>query len=434
MTKFRQQLKSTWLPCLAYGLGVGAFVGVVVVLFKLAAEWIIEKSAHLYQLVRDNPIWAVVLFVALVGIATATYFVQRWCKETKGGGIPRAEGAIKAVLSLRPLRTAVAIVVNSLLAFLAGLPLGSEGPSVLLGSSLGGITGKLSSEDQWNRYAMAGGASAGFAVATCAPLTGIVFVFEEILKEFKPVVFTLVAIAVATATGVSNLILDAFGHHPAPLFAIDVVANFALADIWVALLLGLVIGVGAVGFNNLTVWFGKLWGKYVTNGWIRMVVVFVLVGTIGFFLPQVLGGGAGVIVAVSDYAYPLGLLALVLVAKVFTISFANSSGATGGMFIPLLCVGALVGALCSKLFVAMGMDASLVPLVVLLSTSAFMGASTGAPLTATVFLLECGAGVENLLHIVVVTVVSYLVMNMLHQEPLYDINLHNLVKQENANK
>ncbi|MBR2974749.1 MAG: chloride channel protein, partial [Clostridia bacterium] len=169
MTKFRQQLKSTWLPCLAYGLGVGAFVGVVVVLFKLAAEWIIEKSAHLYQLVRDNPIWAVVLFVALVAIATATYFVQRWCKETKGGGIPRAEGAIKAVLSLRPLRTAVAIVVNSLLAFLAGLPLGSEGPSVLLGTSLGGITGKLSSEDQWNRYAMAGGASAGFAVATCAP-------------------------------------------------------------------------------------------------------------------------------------------------------------------------------------------------------------------------------------------------------------------------
>ena len=159
MTKLKQKLLKTWLPCIGYGVGVGAFVGAIVVLFKLVAEWIIEKSAHLYQLVRENPIWAVVLAVALVAIATAMYFVQRWCKETKGGGIPRAEGAITAVLSLRPLRTTVAIVVNSLLAFLAGLPLGSEGPSVLLGTSLGGITGKLATEDSWNRYAMAGGPS-----------------------------------------------------------------------------------------------------------------------------------------------------------------------------------------------------------------------------------------------------------------------------------
>ncbi len=431
MTKLKQQLKSTWLPCIAYGLGVGAFVGVVVVLFKLVAEWIIEKSAHLYQLVRDNPIWAVVLAVALVAVATAMHFVQRWCKETKGGGIPRAEGAIKAVLSLRPIRTTLAVIVNSLLAFLAGLPLGSEGPSVLLGTSLGGICGKLAKDDQFNRYAMAGGASAGFAVATCSPLTAIVFVFEEILKEFKPVVFTLVTFAVATATAVSNAILGWFGHHPAPLFAIQVTANFDLANIWVVLVLGVVIGFAALGFNNLTVWFGKLWKRFVTNEWIRLVIVFVTVGALGFFLPEVLGGGAGVIVAVSDYKYTLGLLALVLLAKVFTISFANSSGATGGMFIPLLCVGALVGALCSKLFVLMGMSQDLVPLVVLISTATFMGASTGAPLTATVFLIECGCGIENILYALVVAILSHFVMNLFNQLPLYDINLHNLVHQEN---
>ena len=420
-----------WLVCLGYGIGVGVAVGVIVVLFKLVAEWVIKESAYLYGLVANNPVWIALLIVALAVIATAMHFVQKWCKESKGGGIPRAEGAITGVLSLRPIRTAVAVVTNSLLSFLAGLPLGSEGPSVLLGTSVGGAISNLPLGKDYKRIILASGASAGFAVATCAPLSGVVFVFEEILKELKPVALTVVGLAVATATMVSNGILDLFGHHPEPLFNIQITANFALDTLWVPFVLGAAVGFGAFGFNQLVYLCGKLNKKLFKSAWLKYVVLFVTIGVVGVFLPQLLGGGAGVIQDVSNVAFPLITLVVLLIAKSIAVSLSNSSGATGGMFIPLLCVGALVGALCGRLFVVMGMSEDVFPLVVLVASATFMGASTGAPLTATVFVMEY-SNTSVAPYVLIVALVSSFVMHVFKQNNLYDVNLHNLVQEESC--
>lgn len=141
--KYRYYLKNVTAPVLVYGAFTGLLVGTVVYFFKLGAEWLSEKSAEIYHAAQANPWLIFAVIGGAVVLAVAAYFLQLWASETKGGGIPRAEGVLRGVLTFRWFRTAVAVFVNSWISFFAGLPLGSEGPSVLLGTAIGGGTSKL---------------------------------------------------------------------------------------------------------------------------------------------------------------------------------------------------------------------------------------------------------------------------------------------------
>ncbi len=120
--------------------------------------------------------------------------------------------------------------------------------------------------------------------------------------------------------------------------------------------------------------------------------------------------------------------------QIFTIAFATSSGATGGVFIPMLSIGALLGALLGKAFLAWGMNESLYPTVVMLSMSAFMGAATRAPLTALVFMVECTWSFSNLFYVGITVFVSYLICELVKVEPLYDVLLERMTEQQNGGK
>lgn len=249
--KYRYYLKNVTAPVLVYGAFTGLLVGTVVYFFKLGAEWLSEKSAEIYHAAQANP-W--IIFAVIGGavvLAVAAYFLQLWASETKGGGIPRAEGVLRGVLTFRWFRTAVAVFVNSWISFFAGLPLGSEGPSVLLGTAIGGGTSKLPlSHDSWNRYIMTGGACAGFAVATVAPVTGILFALEEAHKRFTPMIFLMSVSSVVFGVAASYLWGMALGHPVTALFNVSqYMGQFEMKDIWVPLLLGVFVAAVACGYN-----------------------------------------------------------------------------------------------------------------------------------------------------------------------------------------
>ncbi|MCX4287088.1 MAG: chloride channel protein, partial [Clostridia bacterium] len=191
-TDYKNYFKNVFVPVLVYGAFTGLLVGTIVFFFKWVAEWLSEKSAEIYHAAQANPWIAVAVVAGAAALAVVAWLLQRWAPETKGGGIPRAEGVLRGILTFRWLRTGIAVLVNSWISFFAGLPLGSEGPSVLLGTAIGGGTCKLPlSHDSWNRYIMTGGACAGFAVATGAPVTGILFALEEAHKRFTPMIFLM---------------------------------------------------------------------------------------------------------------------------------------------------------------------------------------------------------------------------------------------------
>lgn len=436
--KYLSYLKNIVLPCVVYGIVAGVIVGTLVLAFKLVAEWLVESSLHIYQAIIAQPAYIPLLFVGLAGMATIMWLLHKWAPETKGGGIPRAEGVLKGILTFRWLRTAVAVVVNSFLTFFAGLPLGSEGPSVLLGTALGrGASSLPLSHDCWNRYIMTGGACAGFAVATSAPLTGIVFALEEAHKRFTPTILMMAMSAVVSATAVSNVWTLLLGHPLKPLFDVSVLSAFAMTDIWVVLLLGIAVGLVACAFNLFILRLGKWWDESFLSKipyLVRLIIIFCLVGVVGLLLTDALFGGASLIIKIGQMQFDWQLLLLLFAVKFVLISLCTSSGATGGMFIPMLTVGALVGGLMANLCTAMGMSTDLYLTVVMLCMCAFMGASTRAPLTAMIFMLECTWQFSNMLYVAITVFIAYTICELLRVKPLYDVIMERMVEKQNHGK
>ena len=377
-------------------------------------------------------------------LAIAQYFLQKWSPETSGGGIPRAEGVLRGLLTFRWLRTGIAVIVNSWLSFFAGLPLGSEGPSVLLGTAIGGGTCKLPlSHNSWDRYIMTGGACAGFAVATSAPVTGILFALEEAHKRFTPMIFLMAMSSVLFGMGASELWTLALGEHSLPLFAVQFTKAFALKDIWIPLLLGVAVAALAIGYNHLVFVIGKLYDTTLKRipQWVRLVIVFVLTAAIGLIAfgdfdgADALFGGGGLIVRLANKAnFGWKIVFVLLAIRFFMIAFSTGSGATGGVFIPMLSIGALLGALLGNAFAAMGMDEELFPTVVMLTMTAFMGATTRAPLTALVFMVESTRSFSNLFYVAVTVFISYFLCEIFKVEPLYDVLLERMIHKQNKDK
>lgn len=449
-TDYKNYFKNVFVPVLVYGAFTGLLVGTIVFFFKWVAEWLSEKSAEIYHAAQANPWIAVAVVAGAAALAVVAWLLQRWAPETKGGGIPRAEGVLRGILTFRWLRTGIAVLVNSWISFFAGLPLGSEGPSVLLGTAIGGGTCKLPlSHDSWNRYIMTGGACAGFAVATGAPVTGILFALEEAHKRFTPMIFLMAMSSVlfgVTASNLWSMLFHHFGlleHYPSPLFNVVLAGEFAMKDIWIPLLLGVAVALVACGYNLFVFLMGKLYDTKLKKipQWAKLIVVFVITAVTGlvafgnFDGTDALFGGGGLIVKLtSAEKFSWGIVFALFLIRFFTIAFATSSGATGGVFIPMLSIGALLGALLGKAFLAWGMNESLYPTVVMLSMSAFMGAATRAPLTALVFMVECTWSFSNLFYVGITVFVSYLICELVKVEPLYDVLLERMTEQQNGGK
>ena len=442
-TDYKSYFKNVIVPVLVYGAFTGALVGTVVYFFKWVAEWLTEQSKEIYHFAQTHWYIALAVVAGVAVIALVQYFLQKWAPETAGGGIPRAEGVLRGLLTFRWLRTGIAVIVNSWLSFFAGLPLGSEGPSVLLGTAVGGGTSKLPlSHNSWDRYIMTGGACAGFAVATSAPVTGILFALEEAHKRFTPMIFLMAMSSVLFGVAASNLWTLALGEHSLPLFGVSL-ASFTMKDIWVPLILGVAVAGLAIGYNHLVFWIGRFYDTKLKRvpSWLRLIIVFVLTAVIGLLAfgdfdgTDALFGGSGLIVRLADSAnFTWKIIFALLVIRFVMIAFSTGSGATGGVFIPMLSIGALLGALLGNAFVAMGMDGTLFATVVMLTMSAFMGAATRAPLTALVFMVECTWNFSNLFYVAITVFLSYFLCELFKVEPLYDVLLERMTDKQNHGK
>lgn len=434
--------KNVIVPVFVYGALTGVVVGTVVFFFKWFAEKLTHWSTEIYHYAQVHPWIAVAVVAGVALLSFVAYLLQKWAPETSGGGIPRAEGVLRGLLTFRWLRTGIAVIFNSWISFFAGLPLGSEGPSVLLGTAIGGGTSKLPlSHDSWRRYIMTGGACAGFAVATSAPVTGILFALEETHKRFTPMIFLMALSSVLFGMTASELWAMVLGESSSELFKVAL-STFELKEIWIPLLLGVAVAAVACGFNLLVFRIGKLYGTKLKRvpQWLRLLLVFVLTAAVGLIAfgnfdgTNALFGGGTLITGLANGNFGWKIIFALLILRFFMIAFSTGSGATGGVFIPMLSIGALLGALLGNAFEAMGMRSDLFSTVVMLTMSAFMGATTRAPLTALVFMLESTRSFSNLFYVAITVFVSYFLCEIFKVEPLYDVLLERMEEKQNHGK
>ncbi len=418
-------IKNLLLPCLVFSVAAGLLSAIIVTAFKLAAEAVIHLSGSIYDAVRTNPVWLPVLILGAAAIGLAASFILSFSHSCKGGGIPTSVAAIRGIVNFNWIKTIFLLPFSALLTYLCGVPLGTEGPCVQMGTAIGDGVIKCFGREKhkgWRRYIMTGGASAGFSIATSSPITAIIFAIEELHKQFSPLLLTIATLSVMTAQ-ITVQVLASFGIGSGSLFHIPQIQILQAKLFFAPLLVGLICGICSILFTRFYHIIDKVMHSALKKISVKIVlpILFACVALVGFFISDTLGSGHGLVDELFHNKAAWYILVLVFLIRAAAMMLSNTAGTTGGIFLPTLAFGAIIGSLCAKAMIALGW---LAPehylLIVVLGITAFLGSTSRIPITASVFAIEALGGIYNALPLIIATVVALLTVEMSGLEDFTD--------------
>jgi len=414
--KQRKNLFKYILSTVIYSALAGALVGAVIVLFKYCAGHAVNASAAIYAFLSENPVFTVAAVAALALFALLFTLLYRLVPNARGGGIPTSVGILRGVISFHWLGNALSVFFASLATFLIGVPLGTEGPSVQIGTALGkGVSlGCAKKRAALDRYIMTGGASAGFTVATGSPIAGIMFALEEAHQRVSPLVLLSTTAAVVSAKTVSDLLSPIFGVSTA-LFETHVLAALSPKDFWIPIAVATVAGLVSVAFLKYYKILNKLWTKKLAKipAYAKILIVFLLTLMLGLVSDTFISTGHALTEELLEISAPIYLLLICLAVRASLMILASASGITGGLFLPILALGALVAAPLGNVFTLLGLDAEYYPVIIMLGITAAVSGMMKMPITAIVFAIEGLSLSENILPVIITVAISYLITELL---------------------
>ncbi|MEN6391552.1 MAG: ClC family H(+)/Cl(-) exchange transporter [Syntrophomonas sp.] len=413
------------------GILTGLITGTVVVLFRYilqqASAWLERLYAYLGT---HSYLWTGLWVLTLVIIALAISKIVEAEPMISGSGIPQVKGVVLRQLSMNWLKVLVYKFWGGVLAIGAGMSLGREGPSIQLGAMVGqGVNRLLGGVGVKERILITSGASAGLAAAFNAPLAGVVFSLEELHKNFSPPVLLTAMAASLTADYVSR---NFFGIRP--IFDFHTLPVLPNKYFGLLLLLGVITGLLGVLFNWSLIKSLDIYQKQrLIPKRLVMLVPLLITVPLGFWIPQVLGGGHGLMEGIQNNQYGLIVLLLLLLAKFGLTMSSYGTGAPGGIFLPLLVIGALTGGVFSHSIELLGyMDNGYGNNFVVFAMAAYFTAIVKAPITGSILITEMTGSFEHLPALITVSMTAYIVADLLKSQAIYEQLLERILVREKA--
>ncbi|MEO6569512.1 MAG: H(+)/Cl(-) exchange transporter ClcA [Opitutaceae bacterium] len=400
-------------------LVVGLVAGVLASAFRvalLAAER--ERIALLLKLPTSERI-AVALAIGIAGGALGVWLVRRFAPDAGGSGIPQLKGFVLGERGIEWRRLLPVKFFAGLVGIGGGLALGREGPTI----QMGGATGLMVSEwfrikaGEGERKALiAAGAGAGLAAAFNAPLAGVMFVLEELAGSFTPVVFVAAFLASVTADVVGRLLtgeMPVFQLHDMPAPNVRVLPA--------ALLLGVLCGLGGVIFNRCLLKSLDLYAKLRWPGWAIGALGGAAVGLAAGIYPGVSGTGGILAERALSGEIALRWLPVLLLARFLLTMGSYGTGAAGGIFAPLLVLGALGGLAFGQVaHMALPEWAARPEAFAVIGMGGLLTAIVRAPLTGIVLMIELTGKYDFMLPLLACCLVAYGVAEALRDRPIYE--------------
>lgn len=402
---------------------LAAVAGVLVGFLGGVFRWCLEGAQggldDLLDWAHDlpGPGWLVPILVTGVAAGLARLIVV-WAPQAAGSGIQDVEAVWKVQDKLPPLHLIPAKFIGGVLALGSGLVLGREGPTVQMGAVIGAESGRrLDLADADRRLLHVALAGAGLGVAFNAPVGGALFSIEEVTKSFRlrAVLTTLVASAVAV--GCARIVV---GNEPD--FLVSDVAPPKVGQLGWYIAFGLLTGLLGALYNVVVVRALRITDRVGRVGPIeRAAVIGAFIGLLLWIDPLLAGGGDRLSQRVIDeplvWTSLLGFLAVRFVAG--PISYA--AGTPGGLFAPLLALGALWGALVHGALEgwAPGVDPDAVPFVIV-GMAALFAAVVRAPLTGLVLIIEMTGAAALSIALLAGCFGAVLAAEVIKSPPIYD--------------
>ncbi len=391
---------------------IGALTGLAVVAFILLTE---RMGMRLYP-VGGAP-WRRLLF-PVVGSLGIGYLLYRYFPNARGSGVPQTKAALFAREGRITLRTVLGKFFCTSATLASGIPLGREGPSVQVGAGIGSVLGRLLGlRTEQVKKLIPVGAAAAIAAAFNTPLAAVLFALEEIVGDLHAPVMGAVVLASATAWMVLRVSL---GNHP--LFKVPQYQLVHPAEFAVYAVLGVVGGVVSVAFTKLLLGlrerFLRLPQKTV---WFQPVAGGLLVGLMGWFVPQVLGVGYGFVGDALNGNMAFKMMLLLVVLKLVAVTASYASGNAGGIFGPSLFIGAMlggsVGTMAHHWFPAYTATPGAYALV---GMGAVFAGIVRAPMTSVLMIFEMTQDYAVVVPLMIANLVSLYIASRLQHEPIYE--------------
>jgi CIC family chloride channel protein len=400
---------------------VGLCAGIVAVLFRGALSAADTLRNLLSAKAHEQPVWGWIfpILYSAGGAIIALILVRRYAPETSGSGIPHLEAVLHRIRDLKWSRVLPIKFFGGLLAIGSGLVLGREGPTVQMGGAVGdAISRGLKVSPRERLTLIAAGAGAGLAAAFNAPLSGLIFVLEEVQRDFHPIVFGTAFLAAAVADVVARL-----GADPFPVFSIPKYPTPPLETLPAFAILGIVAGVLGVAFNRSLVisldFYGRLKNRVLGAG-----LTGALMGLVGWFAPMAIGNGHPLAeLTLSGRTAFFAIPAWFLIRFLLTVS-SYGTGVPGGIFAPLLVLGALIGLAVGQVAILAVPSANVGPAVfAVVGMAAYFTAIVRAPLTGVVLIIEMTGNYEQMLPLLICCFFAYVVAEALKDLPIYEVLL-----------
>ncbi|HEX3585304.1 MAG TPA: chloride channel protein, partial [Candidatus Angelobacter sp.] len=395
---------------------IGALVGLAVVAFIVLTE---RLGMRLYPV--GSAAWRRVL-VPIGGSLAMGYLLYRYFPNARGSGVPQTKAALFARGGFISLRTVLGKFGCTAATLASGIPLGREGPSVQVGAGIASVLGRaLGLRPEKIKALVPVGASAAIAAAFNTPMAAVVFSLEEVMGDLNAPVLGSVVMASATSWMVLRLFL---GNNP--LFHVPQYELIHPVEFAIYAVLGVAGGFLSVAFTKLLLEMRKRFLLLPRKTWWwHPVVGGILVGLMGWFVPQVLGVGYVYVGSALNSTMAFKLMALLVALKLFAVTVSYASGNAGGIFGPSLFLGAMLGGAIGSVahHYLPGYTAS-PGAYALVGMGALFAGIVRAPMTSVLMIFEMTRDYSVIVPLMIANLASLFISSRFQKQPIYEALAH----------
>jgi CIC family chloride channel protein len=399
---------------------VGLFAGSIALLFRIGLSSADTLRNRMITWAHTHPAWGWAFPIAftLIGTVISVALTRRVAPEASGSGIPHLEAVLQHFRKLNWKRVLPVKFFGGILAIGGGLTLGREGPTVQMGGAVGDAISRALKVSPSERLALvSAGAGAGLSAAFNAPLAGLIFVLEEVRRDFQPIVFGAAFLAAAVANIVARI-----GSGQFPVFLVPSYPVPPLTALPVFALLGIAAGLLGVLFNRSLLTTATLYARIPARFLLPAIAaVGGAVGLVGWFSPITIGSGPTLVESALHGNLILSAIPLFFFARFILIAASYGTGAPGGIFAPLLVLGGLLGLAIGQLAHILAPGIVPIPAVfAVVGMAAYFTAIVRAPLTGIVLIIEMTGNYSQMLPLLISCFCAYAVAEALKDTPIYE--------------
>jgi CIC family chloride channel protein len=407
---------------------IGLFSGLVVVCFHISIDWI--RVSVLGSSLQPSTLR--VLIAPTLGGLVVAGLVMRFFPRVRGSGVNQTKSAVYIYDGYIPFSTVIGKFITCALAIGTGQSLGPEDPALQMGAGIASALGRrLHFSREKLRLVAPVGAAAGLAAAFNTPITAVLFVIEEVIGKWSAGVLGAVVLG-----SVSSVVVERLFLGEAPLFRVPPYHLQHPLELFTYAIVGLVGGVASLGFVKLVAFARPRlkalprWTQYV-----QPAVAGIILGFIGIWLPQILGAGYEVMDQSMHDQFAWKMLALLGLFKILGTALSFVSGTPGGMFAPVLFMGAMIGGAVGDIeqhvlfphipgaagYLYAAQAPSTVGAFALVGMGTLFAGILRAPMTSVFMILEISGNYSIIIPVMIANGIAYLISRRYQPTPIFDL-------------